>query len=183
MHIFHQLVREANEEDPDNGQVLTYDYFKKALIRFSCIGHEKLGGQVAANYEKKQEENKVKDDALQKTKSSIAQRNTVTKKIDKKETLKEEEEDPEEISPKKQGRQDGTLAERGAKQPREKIIPVNPKEEKLKNATLLKGKFDDEMLLNKKSSNINQLYEIDQKARALGSLSKVKVDDSRVTTE
>jgi hypothetical protein len=160
--------------------MLNFDYFKKAIVRISTVGHEKLGGQVTGHYEKKQTENKARETALQKKRSSIAKKNSTQKKLGKKENENEDEKsEDEEKSPKKEG----GLNERGAKPAREKVIKPNPKEELLKNSTIMKGKFDDDILLNKKSVNINKLYEIDQRATALGSLKSVKVDADRISTE
>ena len=86
-------------------------------------------------------------------------------------------------SPLQGGLRGGTGKNRGAKPPREKIVKPNPKEDKLKNATLLKGKIDDDSILAKKSQRINKLLEIDSKAKAVNNLQKVKVEDIRVSTE
>ena len=39
-HIFHRLVREREDEDPEFGHKnkIDFDWFKRALIRISCIG-------------------------------------------------------------------------------------------------------------------------------------------------
>jgi sRNA-binding protein len=163
--------------------MLNFEYFKKAIVRISAVGHEKLGGQVTGHYEKKQTENKARELALQKKRSSLAKKNSTQKKLGKKENENEDEKLEDEENEEKSPKKEGGLNERGAKPAREKVIIPNPKEELLKNSTIMKGKFDDDILLNKKSVNINKLYEIDQRVTALGSLKSVKVDADRISTE
>jgi hypothetical protein len=191
VYIFHQLVREANDEDPKNGQVLNYEYFKKALVRVATVGQQLLGGQVGPKFEKKQEENKEKEMELTKKKTTLAKKFAKRESLKKKKTEKEEKSDDEgseNESPagkkkKASDRKEGTLAERGAKPPRQKIILPNPKEDKLKSATIIKGKMDNDLLLNKKSQSINKLYELDQQARVIDNLKNIKVENQRISTE
>lgn len=194
IYIFHQLVRERNDEDPSSEQTLDYEYFKKALVRISAVGQAILGGQNAPKFEKKMEELKEKDEQDKKRKEKLAKKFSVMspKKLTQKKTNKSEKDDIERDdnsdtekrdAKKLDMRKEGSLVERGAKPPRQKIVIPNPKEEKLKSATLLKGKLDSSLLLNKKSSSINKLYEIDNKAQVVEHLKNVKVDNTRVTTE
>jgi hypothetical protein len=195
IYIYNQLVRERYDEDPKAPQELNYDYFKKALVRISAVGQALLGGQNGPKFERKMEELKEKEGKDKKKKEIIAKKySAVTPGVTKKKSKKDEEdiskdevaESPqaEARNPKKAlDRKDGTLNERGAKPPRQKIVIPNPKEDKLKSATIIKGKINEEMMLTKKSQSINKLYEIDSKAQIVDHLKKIRVENSRVTTE
>ena len=189
VYIFHLLVREANDLDPNNGQVLDYEFFKKALVRIAVVGQQLLGGQNGPKFEKKMTEYKSKEEEERKKKMSMSKRfssplsKMKTKKAEKSEKDDSDNDDESPKKDKKKDRREGDLAERGAKPRREKIVQPNLKEEKLKNATLIKGKLDDQLLLSKKSSSINKLYEIDQQARIIENLKNVKIENERITTE
>ena len=190
-YIYNQLLREKLDLEPDSLKAIDYEHFKKGIVRISAVGQSLLGGQNGPKFEKKMEEEKAKADEEAKKKEQTINKNatkTPAKNVKKSETkvdLEREVEDPKSRakSSKKPERKDGTLMERGAKPPREKIVKPNPKEDKLKNATLLKGKIDDDSILAKKSQRINKLLEIDSKAKAVNNLQKVKVEDIRVSTE
>lgn len=195
LYIYNQLARERNDEDPKASQELNYEYFKKALVRISAVGQALLGGQNGPKFEKKMEELKEKEEKDKKKKELLAKKySSVTPGVTKKKTKKDEDdisrdEDAESPGPesrkakKASERKEGTLYERGAKPPRQKIVIPNPKEDKLKSATIIKGKLNEEMLLSKKSQSINKLYEIDSKAQVVDHLKKIRVENSRVTTE
>ena len=194
VYIFNTLVRERNDEDPTTGQKIDYEYFKKAIVRISAVGQKLLGGQKGELLEKKMEKetaDKEKKDKLKETlakKSSLKETSPKRKKekdedddLDRKENSDEDDNDEKNKTKKKHNQ--GSLVERGAKPPRKKVQLPNPKEEKLKNATLIKGKFDENQLLNRKSLGVNKLLEIDEKAKVLDHLKHVKIESSRVTTE
>jgi len=194
IYIFHQLVRERTAEDPSANNSLDYEYFKKGLVRISAVGQALLGGQNGPKFEKKMEELKGKEDKDKKRKEALAKKFSVNNPV-KSSLLKDEKEDLERDEDESQGdaelrnpkklsvRREGTLFERGAKPPRQKIIIPNPKEDKLKSATLIKGKINNDLMLNKKSMSINKLYEIDSKAQIVDHLKNVKVENNRVSTE
>lgn len=192
IYIFHQLVRERTDEDRTANQAIDFEYFKKALVRIAVVGQTLLGGEKGPEFEKKmeelkqkEEEDKARKEKLAKKASLISPKKLAKQKTDK-DDLERDETSPaaEKRDPKKSTvRKEGSLMERGAKPPREKIIIPNPKEEKLKSATLIKGKIDENLLLTKKSQSINKLLEIDSRAQVVANLQKVKVDNTRVTTE
>lgn len=190
-YIYNQLLREKLDLEPDSLKAIDYEHFKKAVVRISAVGQSLLGGQNGPKFEKKMEEVKAKEDEDAKKKNQTIKANATktpaknVKKSDSQVDLERDEDDPKSRakSSKKNERKEGTLMERGAKPPREKIVFQNPKEDKLKNATIIKGKLDDDSILNKKSQRINKLLEIDSKAQAINNLQKVKVDNIRVSTE
>ena len=191
-YIYNQLLREKLDLEPDSLKAIDYDHFKKAVVRISAVGQSLLGGQNGPKFEKKMEEVKAKEDEDEKKKNQTIKLNATKtpaknkpNKAETKDDLEREDDDPKARakSSKKPDRKEGTLMERGAKPPREKIVIQNPKEDKLKNATIIKGKLDDDSILNKKSHRINKLLEIDSKAQAINNLQKVKVDNIRVSTE
>lgn len=192
-YIFNQLVREKQDTDPDSAKALDYEFFKKAIVRISAVGQALLGGQNGPKFEKKMDELRAKEEEDLKKKEALAKKFNATKsppakkptKDDKEDLKREDSADAKQRakSSKKPERQPGTLMERGAKPAREKVVKPNPKEDLLKNATLLKGKLNDDSLLNKKSHRINKLYEIDNKAQVVDHLKKIKVDNRRIATE
>lgn len=189
IYIFNQLVRERGDKEPKAGNHLSFEYFKKALVRISCVGQALLGGQNGPKFEKKMDEIREKEEsALKKTlskKPSATPAKTGAKKTDKEDLERDVEgkDTTEKRGDKNKVKKEGSLFERGAKPPREKVVVQNPKEDLLKNATLLKGKLDEGILLGKKSSSINKLYEIDNQAKVIENLSKVKIENTRVATE
>jgi hypothetical protein len=78
---------------------------------------------------------------------------------------------------------EGSLMERGAKPRRQKIVIPSPKVDAVKSATIIKGKLEPEDLIKRKSAGVNKLLEIDNRAKVLENLHKVKVEDTRITTE
>lgn len=186
IYIFNQLTRERNEADPKSVQTIDYESFKKALVRISAVAQGLLGGQKGPLLEKKMEEETKKTEKQANLKEKVAAKNAppakTTKKVEE-DLDRAEESDEEKKKAAKAAKKEGSLFERGAKPARQKVIKPNPKEETLKNSTLLKGKLDEGSLLTKKSHNINKLYEIESKAKAIENLHKVKVEDTRITTE
>ncbi len=73
------------------------------------------------------------------------------------------------------------LAKKGAKPPRKKFQKVDPKQQTLKNATLLKETgIEEEKLLNRKTKTTKELFEFENKNQILMKLEKVEVEDKRV---
>ena len=125
VYIFNTLVRERNDEDPETGQKIDFEYFKKAIVRISAVGQKLLGGQKGDLLEKKMEKETADKEEKDKLKESLAKKASLRKNLPKKKKEKDEDDDLDrkknsdeeengDNNKTKKLQNQGTLVERGA---------------------------------------------------------------------